>query len=95
MPVAVERRRHARYPFERNLEVRVPPRRATLMVRALDISQSGFSFFTDCELQIGEHLVLTLRSDDDFFVEAEVRHVRSAGDAWVIGAERVERDQSS
>ena len=85
----MERRRHARYPFERHLEVRAPAPHGRLLVRAHDISESGFSFASDVELHIGDHIVLGLRNDDDVFVEAEVRNVRVAGAGFVIGAERL------
>jgi len=85
----MERRRHARYPFERHLEVRAPAPHGRLLVRAHDISESGFSFASDVELHIGDRITLGLRNDDDVFVEAEVRNVRAAGVGFVIGAERL------
>jgi hypothetical protein len=85
----MERRRHARYPFERHLEVRAPAPHGRLLVRAHDISESGFSFASDVELHIGDRITLGLRNDDDVFVEAEVRNVRAAGVAFLIGAERL------
>jgi len=85
----MERRRHARYPFERHLEVRAPAPHGRLLVRAHDISESGFSFASDVELHIGDRITLGLRNDDDVFVEAEVRNVRVAGGGFVIGAERL------
>lgn len=84
-----ERRRHARYPFERHLEVRAPEPHGKLLVRAHDISESGFSFATDHALHVGDHILLGLRHDDDFLVEATVRNVRVEGDQFIIGAERV------
>ena len=83
-----ERRRHARYPFERHLEVRAPEPHGRMVVRANDISAGGFSFLTEVDLHIGDHLVLGLRHDDDFLVEATVRSVRRQGDHFVVGAER-------
>jgi hypothetical protein len=87
MVATPERRRHARYPFERHLEVRVPAGR--IVVRANDISQGGFSFVSQQPLVVGEHIVLGLRHDDDFLVEAEVKNVRADGEHFIIGAERL------
>jgi hypothetical protein len=84
-----ERRRHARYPFERHLEVRAPS--GKLWVRAHDISESGFSFATDVELHVGDRIMLGLRHDDDVFVQAEVRNVRADGTHFIVGAERLAR----
>ncbi len=83
-----ERRRHARYPFERHLEVRAPAPHGRMVVRANDISAGGFSFVTEADLQVGDHLVLGLRHDDDFLVEATVRSVRRQGEQFIVGAER-------
>ncbi|HEX6838526.1 MAG TPA: PilZ domain-containing protein [Polyangia bacterium] len=85
----MERRRHARYPFERHLEVRAPAPYGRLLVRAHDISESGFSFASEVELHIGDRITLGLRNDDDVFVEAEVRNVRHVPGGFVIGAERL------
>lgn len=85
----MERRRHARYPFERHLEVRAPAPYGRLLVRAHDISESGFSFASEVELHVGDRITLGLRHDDDVFVEAEVRNVRPVGETFLIGAERV------
>jgi hypothetical protein len=82
-----DRRRHARYPFERHLEVRIASGR--MVVRANDISQGGFSFVSDKPLAVGEHIVLGLRHDDDFLVEATVRNIRADGDQFIVGAERI------
>lgn len=60
-----------------------------LLVRAHDISESGFSFATDVPLHVGDHLLLALRHDDDFLVEARVRSVRADGALFIVGAERV------
>jgi hypothetical protein len=88
MAVSIERRRYVRYPFERHLEVRAPEPLGRLVVRANDISQGGFSFFSDQALHIGDQIVLGLRNDDDFLVEATVRSVRESGDHYIVGAER-------
>jgi hypothetical protein len=85
-----ERRRHARYPFERHLEVRAPAPLGRIIVRAHDISESGFSFASDVSLAVGDRILLGLRHDDDFLVEATVRNVRKSGDGYIIGAERTE-----
>jgi hypothetical protein len=85
----MERRRHARYPFERHLEVRAPAPLGNMLVRAHDISESGFSFTSDVALKVGDHILLGLRHDDDVYVEAEVRNVRSEGGHFLIGAERI------
>jgi hypothetical protein len=84
-----ERRRHERYPFERSLELRAPAPLGTLVVVAHDISESGFSFSSGVTLAVGDRILLALRHDDDFHVQAEVRNVRRHGDRWIIGAERV------
>ena len=84
-----ERRRHARYPFERHLEVRAPAPYGKLLVRAHDISESGFSFASEVELHIGDCIMLGLRHDDDVYVEAEVRNVRYEGEQYIVGAERI------
>ena len=84
-----ERRRHARYPFERHLEVRAPEPHGRMLVRAHDISEGGFSFATQAALHVGDHILLGLRNDDDVLVEATVRHVRPEGDHFIVGAERV------
>jgi hypothetical protein len=60
-----------------------------MVVRANDISQGGFSFECDQPLVVGDHIVLGLRHDDDFLVEAEVKNVRSLGDRYIVGAERL------
>ena len=83
-----ERRRHARYPFERHLEVRATAPYDKMLVRAHDISESGFSFASTVNLEVGERISLGLRSDDDFLVEATVRNVRHAGELYIVGAER-------
>ena len=87
MAATPERRRHARYPFERHLEVRAPEGR--MVVRANDISQGGFSFVSDKPLSVGDHIVLGLRHDDDFLVEATVRNIRADGERFIVGAERI------
>jgi hypothetical protein len=84
-----ERRRHVRYPFERPLELRAPDPLGRLVVRAHDISESGFSFVSDVSLSVGDRIELALRHDDNFFVEATVRNVRPDGDRFLIGAERI------
>jgi PilZ domain-containing protein len=84
-----ERRRHARYPFERHLEVRAPEPHGKLLVHAHDISESGFSFATSVQLSVGDRLLLGLRHDDDVLVEAEVRNVRVSEDGFIVGAERI------
>jgi len=85
---SIERRRYVRYPFERHLEVRAPEPLGRMVVRANDISQGGFSFISDRPLHVGDPIVLGLRNDDDFLVEATVRNVRPFGEHFVIGAER-------
>jgi hypothetical protein len=60
-----------------------------MVVRANDISAGGFSFVTDAELRIGDLIVLGLRNDQDFLIEATVRNVRSATGGFVVGAERI------
>ncbi len=89
MERTVERRRHARYPFERHLEVRAPAPHGKLLVRAHDISESGFSFTTDRDFMVGDRILLGLRHDDDVLVEATVRNVRAAGASFIVGAERL------
>lgn len=84
-----ERRRHARYPFERHLEVRAPEPHGRMVVPARDISESGFSFASSVGLQVGDRIMLGLRHDDDFLVEATVRNVRGEGDHFIVGAERL------
>ncbi len=84
-----ERRRHARYPFERHLEVRAAAPTGKMLVRAHDISESGFSFASSVSLTIGERISLCLRHDDDFHVEATVRNIRRRGDLFIVGAERL------
>ncbi len=88
--VTVERRKHARFPFERHLEVWAADRVEPLVVRAHDISAGGFSFWSNEQLVPGERLVLGLRDIDDFLVKALVRSVRPSAGGWLIGAERVE-----
>src|SRR5881275_3062919 len=85
----MERRRHARYPFERHLEVRAPSPLGKMLVRAHDISESGFSFASTVSLAVGDRILLGLRHDDDFFVEATVRNVRNVGALYIVGAERL------
>jgi hypothetical protein len=88
MAATTERRRYVRYPFERHLEVRAPEPLGRMVVRANDISQGGFSFVSDKPLRIGDRIVLGLRNDDDFLVEATVRSVRPLGNHFIVGAER-------
>lgn len=90
-----ERRRHARYPFERHLEVRAPAPYGRMVVRANDISAGGFSFITDAELRVGDLIVLGLRNDEDFLIEATVRNVRQTGASFVVGAERINGHSAS
>lgn len=85
----LDRRRHARYPFERDLEIWAADDVDHMIVRAHDISESGFSFVTHRRLKIGLEIVLGLRDNGDHPVRARVRHVRSEGDEFVIGAERL------
>lgn len=85
-----ERRRHVRFPFERHLEVRAPDPHGRMVVPARDISESGFSFTSEVSLAIGDRILLGLRHDDDHYVTAEVRNVRSEGGLFVVGAERIE-----
>ena len=84
-----ERRRHARYPFERHLEVRAPAPHGKMLVRAHDISESGFSFASAISLAVGDRILLGLRHDDDVLVEAMVRNVRVEGELFIVGAERI------
>ena len=84
-----ERRRHARYPFERHLEVRAPAPYGKMLVRAHDISESGFSFASTVNLAVGDRILLGLRHDDDFLVVAMVRNVRNEGNLYIVGAERL------
>lgn len=85
----VERRRHARFPFERDLEVWTDERLEPMIVRAYDISESGFSFVTDRNIEVGEHLVLGLKDVDDFLVQAKVRNIRPVAEGYIVGAERL------
>jgi hypothetical protein len=85
-----DRRRHARYPFDRHLEVNAPDPHGRMLVRAHDISESGFSFTTEAPLHVGDRIMLGLRDDDDIRVEALVRNVRQVGRYFVVGAERTE-----
>jgi hypothetical protein len=93
MVVSTERRRHERYSFQRHLEVRASGP-DYLVVRAHDISQSGFSFLADRPFEVGQRIVLALRSDDEFSIEATVRYARRDPDAsrecYIVGAERLE-----
>lgn len=88
-----ERRRHARFPFERHLEIwaidQVDPQVDPMVVRAHDISESGFSFLSETQLPIGQEIVLGLRDVDDLLVKAQVRSVRFDGQHFVVGAERI------
>jgi hypothetical protein len=84
----VERRRHVRFPFERHLQVRADPPVGRIVVDAHDVSESGLSFATPQEMSIGDLIVLGLRDDDFFLVEATVRNVRKEGDHYIVGAER-------
>lgn len=84
----IERRRHVRFPFERHLQVRADPPIGRIVVDAHDVSESGLSFTTEQHLAVGDLIVLGLRDDDFFLVEATVRNVRKEGDRYVVGAER-------
>ena len=83
-----ERRRHQRYPFDRHLQVRADPPIGKILVAAHDISERGFSFETTSPMHVGDLIVLGLRNEDYFLVEATVRNVRQEGDHFVVGAER-------
>ena len=83
-----ERRRHPRYPFVAHLMIRADPPIGQMTVEARDVSESGFSFATREKLLVGDLIVLGLRNDDQFLVEATVRNVREEGDHFVVGAER-------
>ncbi len=89
-----DRRRHARYPFDRHLEVSAPAPYGRMLVRAHDISEGGFSFMTEAALRVGDRITLGLRDDDDVRVEALVRNVRRAGRMFIVGAERTDPLQS-
>jgi hypothetical protein len=90
-----ERRRHARYPFGGHLEVRAPAPVGKMLVRARDISESGFSFATEVSLQVGDRIQLGLRHDEDMLVEATVRNVRLEGGSFIVGAETTRQSVSS
>jgi hypothetical protein len=85
-----ERRRHARFPFGRFLEVRAPAPVGKMLVRARDVSERGFSFATEVDLQVGDRIQLGLRHDEDVLVEATVRNVRQEGGFFIVGAERTD-----
>ena len=87
MSIEQERRRHERYPFERDLELRAPA--GTFRVLAHNISEIGFSFSSATSLAVGEQIQLALGEDADFLVHAEVRNVRRERNRWIVGAERV------
>ena len=53
---------------------------------AHDISERGFSFESVAPMSVGDLIVLGLRNEDYFLVEATVRNVRQEGDHYVIGA---------
>jgi hypothetical protein len=84
----MERRRHPRFPFERHLQVRADPPVGRIVVEARDVSDIGLSFISEAALAVGDLIVLGLRDEDFFLVEATVRHVRREGERFVIGAER-------
>jgi hypothetical protein len=84
----VERRRHPRFPFEWHLHLRADPPVGRILVDGRDVSESGLSFITRAPLVEGDLIVLGLRDDDSFLVEATVRSVRREGELFVIGAER-------
>ena len=69
--------------------MRAPAPYGRMLVRAHDISESGFSFSTDVTLNVGDRIMLGLRHDDDFLVEALIRNIRRDGEFFIIGAERV------
>jgi hypothetical protein len=83
-----ERRRHQRFPFDRHLQVRADPPVGRIIVDAKDVSESGLSFVTAARLSVGDLIVLGLRGEDFFLVEATVRNVRAEGDHFIVGAER-------
>jgi len=87
MEAGSERRRHVRYPFERSLELRAADGR--MVVRAFDISESGFSFISELPLHVGERIELALRYDDEFYIVAMVRNVRDQEGRYLVGAERI------
>jgi hypothetical protein len=84
----MERRRHPRFPFERHLQVRADPPVGRIVVDARDVSERGLSFTTDAKMAVGDLIVLGLRNEDFFLVEATVRNVREEDGHFVIGAER-------
>ena len=83
-----ERRRHRRFPFARHLQVRGDPPVGRFVADVRDISERGVSFATDVRLAVGELIVLGLRHDDAFLVEATVRNVRVEDGRYVVGVER-------
>jgi hypothetical protein len=83
-----ERRRHPRYRFDRHLQVRAAPPMGKIIVAAHDVSEGGFSFETTAQMHVGDRIVLGLRNEDYFLVEAIVSNVREEGDHFVVGAER-------
>ncbi len=88
MMMLTDRRRHIRYPFEWHLQLRADPPVGRVIVDGKDVSESGLSFTTKEPLEEGDLIVLGLRDDDSFLVEAQVRNVRQEGDYFVVGAER-------
>jgi hypothetical protein len=83
-----DRRRHQRFPFDRHLQVRADPPVGHIVVDARDVSESGLSFVTAAPLSVGDLIVLGLRGEDFFLVEATVRNVRTEGGQFIVGAER-------
>jgi hypothetical protein len=89
-PAPDERRKHARFPFDRDLEIWAGEDAEARMVRANDISAGGFSFVSDEALKVGQPIVLGLRDIGEFLVRATVRNVRRENGHYIVGAERVE-----
>jgi PilZ domain len=83
-----ERRRHPRYSFARHLQVRGDPPVGRFVAEVRDVSERGVSFVTDVRLSVGELVVIGLRHDAGFLVEATVRNVRVEDGHYVVGVER-------
>jgi hypothetical protein len=89
----IEKRRHPRFPFGQHLQLRTEHPAGRIVVDAKDVSESGLSFTTEQKLSVGDVIVLGLKEDDLFLIEARVRNVRKQGDYYVVGAERTPRSR--
>jgi hypothetical protein len=86
-PVSNERRKHTRFPFRGEVEVRSLAKPQRDGGRVLDVSVNGIGFSTPLELRVGDQVRLSFGNiDGELAIEAVVRHVASSDGLFHVGA---------